>query len=100
MQKLEELEHTLASLAGFRFYSRCVFDKVGGEIYSWRLEVRMTPFVFTSDVDRSSHASSLLIIYNGLNPECQVDDRVEVRLIDFAQTITPLSSFYDESQHR
>jgi hypothetical protein len=47
-----------------------------------------------------SHPSSLLIIYNGLNPECQVDDRVEVRLIDFAQTITPLSSFYDESQHR
>jgi hypothetical protein len=30
LQKLEELEHTLASLAGFRFYSRCVFERVNG----------------------------------------------------------------------
>lgn len=42
--------------------------------------------------------SSLLVVYSGYDSDRQRDDRVEVRLIDFAQSVTPLSE--DSAKNR
>lgn len=60
----------------------------------------MTPTLTNNATPALSSDSSLLIVYSGLDPELQADERVEVRLIDFAQVITPLSSAHNAALHR